>query len=68
MIIRKALYGLCSLGARFHDRLVQSLRQLGFIQCHNEQDIWLHDCGNHNEYICVYMDDLVLCSCKPLEV
>ena len=30
-----------------------------------ENDIWMKDCGDHYEYIAVYMDDLLIASKKP---
>ena len=62
MIIVKALYGLRSSGARFRDKFLLSLRQIGFFQCRNEPDIWLRNCNDHYEYICVWVDDLAICS------
>ncbi len=41
LVIVKALYGLRSSGARWHDRCADCLRDLGFFPCKAEPDIWL---------------------------
>jgi Reverse transcriptase (RNA-dependent DNA polymerase) len=33
LVISKALYGLCSSGARWHDRFADCIRELGFFPC-----------------------------------
>ena len=43
MIIVKALYGLRTSGARFHERFADTLRDLGFFPCLNEPDLWIRD-------------------------
>ena len=65
MIIVKALYGLRTSGARFHERFADTLRDLGFTPCINEPDLWLRDAGDHYEYICVYVDDLLAIMKEP---
>ena len=59
VIIEKALYGLRTSGARYHDRFADTLRDMGFTQCKNEPDLWMRDAGTHYEFICVYVDDLM---------
>jgi Reverse transcriptase (RNA-dependent DNA polymerase) len=39
LIICKALYGLRSSGARWHDRFADCVRELGFFPCKAEPDI-----------------------------
>ena len=65
LIIVKALYGLRTSGARFHERFADTLRDLGFTPCINEPDLWLRDAGDHYEYICVYVDDLLAIMKEP---
>ena len=67
LIIEKALYGLRSSGARFHDRLSDTLRDLGYLPCKADPDVWLKDCGTHYEYVCVYVDDLMVMAKNPDE-
>ncbi|WP_371068239.1 reverse transcriptase domain-containing protein, partial [Salmonella enterica] len=67
MIVVKALYGLRTSGARFHDRLADTLRELGFFPCKNEPDLWMRDMGEHYEYVCVYVDDLLVIMQQPDE-
>jgi hypothetical protein len=64
-IIRKALYGLRSSGARWHDRLFDTLMDMGFQPSRSDPDIWMRSCGDHYEYIACYVDDLLIASRKP---
>jgi hypothetical protein len=61
LIIQKALYGLRSSGARWHDRLFDVLKEIGFTPCRAEPDVWLRK-GKRDlyEYIAVYVDDLAM--------
>ncbi|MGL5935125.1 MAG: reverse transcriptase domain-containing protein, partial [Cetobacterium sp.] len=63
--IVKALYGLKSSGKRWHDRLHDVLRDLGFTPSKAEEDIWMKDMGDHYDYIAVYVDDLLIASKDP---
>jgi len=65
MVIVKALYGLRTSGARYHERFADTLRDLGFFPCKNEPDLWMRDRGDHYEYICVYVDDLLAIMKNP---
>ena len=65
LIIDKALYGLRSSGARWHDRLSDSLRSEGFTSCRAEPDIWLRQNGEIYEYVAVYVDDLAFALKDP---
>ncbi len=65
LIIVRALYGLKSSGLRWHERLSDVLRDMGFVPSKAEPDIWMRDCGDHYEYIAVYVDDLMIASKDP---
>jgi hypothetical protein len=65
LVIVKALYGLRSSGARWHDRFADCLRDLGFQPCKAEPDIWMRKNGDRYEYIAVYVDDLGLVVLDP---
>ena len=62
LIISRALYGLKSSGLRWHERLADVLRSMGFYASKAERDIWMRDMGDHYEYIAVYVDDLAIVS------
>jgi hypothetical protein len=64
-IIHKALYGLRTSGANWHQRFADTLRDLGYWPCKADNDVWLKDCGTHYEYICVYVDDIMHMSLNP---
>ena len=68
LLIKKALYGLRSSGLRWHERLADCLRDMGFLPCKMEPDIWMKDCGDHYEYIAVYVDDLLIASKDPKSI
>jgi hypothetical protein len=65
LLINKALYGLRTSGARFHDKLADSLRDMGFKPCRADPDLWLREQPDHYEYICVYVDDLMVMMKEP---
>jgi len=65
LIIDKALYGLKSSGLRWHERFADVLKEMGFFLSKAETDIWMRDCGDHYEYIAVYVDDLLIVSRNP---
>ncbi len=59
MVIIKALYGLKTSGARFHEKFADSMRQLGYTSSKADADVWMKDCGSHWEYVCTYVDDVI---------
>jgi hypothetical protein len=65
LVIHKALYGLRSSGARWHDRFADCLREMGFSPCKAEPDVWMRKNGSIYEYIAVYVDDLGLALKQP---
>jgi hypothetical protein len=65
LTIYKALYGLKSSGARWHEKLVDSLRMLGFNQSKADSDVWMRRDNDMYEYIAVYTDDLAIVSKNP---
>ena len=67
LVIHKALYGLRSSGARWHDKFADCLRDQGFQQCKAEPDIWMRESNGVYEYIAVYVDDLAIAMRNPQE-
>jgi Reverse transcriptase (RNA-dependent DNA polymerase) len=68
LIISKALYGLRSSSARWHDRFADCIREIGFFPCKAEPDIWIRKKNNLYEYIAVYVDDLAITMKDPKEL
>ncbi|MGH7974356.1 MAG: reverse transcriptase domain-containing protein [bacterium] len=68
LIFNKALYGLRTSGARWHERMADVLRDLGWTTSLADADVWMKDCGTHYEYICVYVDDLIVVGKRPMEL
>jgi hypothetical protein len=68
LIISRALYGLKSSSLRWSERLADVLREMGFFPSKAGSDIWMRDCGDHYEYIAVYVDDLLIVSKRPAEI
>ena len=62
LIIRKTLYGLRTSGLRWHDKFSDCLRELDFVPCKAEPDIWMRHNKEHDiyEYVAVYVDDLAI--------
>jgi hypothetical protein len=67
LVIFKALYGLRSSGARWHERLADCLRGMGFFPCKAEPDIWMRKAGDRYEYVAVYVNDLAIALADPQE-
>jgi hypothetical protein len=65
LVIDRALYGLRTSGARWHDRFADTLRDLGYFPCRADPDVWIKDCDSHYEYVCVYVDDLMVIGKNP---
>ena len=70
LIFDKALYGLVTSGARWHDKLYDVLQEMGFKPCKIEPDIWFKLNEEHGvyEYIAVYVDDLAIAAKNPKEI
>ena len=67
LVVSKALYGLQSSGARWHDKFADTMRELNFFACKAEPDIWMRKNGNVYEYVAVYVDDLAIAMKDPKE-
>jgi hypothetical protein len=67
LVIERALYGLRTSGARWHDRFADTLRNMGYKPCMADPDVWLKDCGQHYEYVCVYVDDIMMFGKNPID-
>ena len=65
LVIYKALYGLRSSGARWHDRFSDTLRDMGFTPSKADPDVWLRKDNDIYEYMAVYVDDLVCAAKEP---
>jgi hypothetical protein len=65
LLIYKALYGLRSSGAWWHERLSDVLRKEGFTPCRAEPDIWMQRNGDQYEYVAIYVDDLAFAVKDP---
>jgi hypothetical protein len=65
LIIDRALYGLRTSGARWHDRLADVLRDMGYFQCKADPDVWIKDYDKHYEYVLVYVDDIMFIGKNP---
>lgn len=68
MIVEKALYGLRTSAARWHEVLSDSLRQMGWSPSYADPNVWIKDLGTHYEYICTWVDDLLIFSKKPMDI
>ena len=70
-IIVRALYGMKSSGAAWRDMISSFLkREMGFTMCLADNDIWLkssvkQDGTKYYTYICIYVDDILICSENP---
>ena len=58
LLISKALYGLRSSGMRWHDKFADDMRDMGFLPCKSEPDVWMRVNDGLWEYVAIYVDDL----------
>ncbi|HEY9706698.1 MAG TPA: reverse transcriptase domain-containing protein, partial [Oculatellaceae cyanobacterium] len=68
LIVAKALYGLKSSSARFHEHLSVTLKKLGFQPSKADTDLWIKLKKDHYEYIARYVDDVIVFSKDPLSI
>ena len=62
MVIVKVLNGPRSSGARWHDRLFDTLSKMGFRLSRADGDIWMQEKDGYYKYVAVYADDLLTAS------
>jgi len=69
LVVYKALYGLKLSGKMWHERLSDSLRDLGFAPSKADPDVWMRPAKDKScyEYVAVYVDDLAFAVQKPEE-
>ena len=65
MTVNKAIYGLRSSGARYHERFAGTMCDMGFQPCPADPDVWMRDAGEVYEYLVVYVDDLIAVMKNP---
>ena len=65
LIIVKALYGLRTSGAQFHKKLAETMRDLGYFPSKADPNIWMRKTPGKWEYVCIYVDDLLIASDEP---
>ena len=66
LVVYKALYGTRTGGNRFAEKLADDLLDMGFFQSQVDPAIWMRDCGDHYEYLCTWVDDLIFASKNPM--
>jgi Reverse transcriptase (RNA-dependent DNA polymerase) len=67
LVIVRALYGLRTSGAQWHDRYANVMRIMDFYPCKADPYVWMKDCDTHYEYVLVYVNDLMFIGKKPQE-
>ena len=68
LLVFKALYGLKSSSARFHEHLSVTLRKLGYRPSKADPDLWIKEVDGHYEYIARFVDDLIVFSKDPMSI
>ena len=66
MVMFKACYGSRTGGNRFAEKLADDLMDMDFFQSKFDPAIWMRDCGDHYEYLCTWVDDLIFASRNPM--
>jgi len=68
LVVEKAIYGLLSSAARFHECLSDKIRSLGFSPSKVDSDLWMKNKGDHYEFIATYVDDVLIWSKDPVAI
>ena len=68
LVIDKALYGLRTSSARFHEHLATQLIKLGFRPSKADFNLWMKDMGTHYEYVATFVDDVLIWSKDPMAI
>ena len=69
LIVYKALYGLKTSAARFHEHLSAKLRRMAFRPSKSDPDMWIRkeSDGSHN-YVARFVDDVIVFSQEPMNI
>ena len=62
LIVVRALYGLKSSGALWHQKMADTLTKMGFTPCKADYNVWARQHSDHYEYVAVIVDDLLVFS------
>jgi hypothetical protein len=68
LVIFKALCGLQSSGARWHERCTDCLCEMGFVPSKAKAEIWMHRNGDVCEHAAICVDDLAVVAKGPKAV
>ena len=64
----KALYGLPTIGNRWHAHLSQTLREMGFKPNRFDSDVWIRGCEGGYYYIGIRTDDVLVVAKNPTRI
>ena len=64
----KALYGLPTIGNRWHAHLSQTLREMGFKPTCFDLDVWIRGRDGGYDYIGTHTDDVLVVAKYPARV
>ena len=62
MIVEGGCYGLKTSAARFHERVSEEFRAMGFRPSKADFDLWMRPQTDHYEYVATYVDDIMVFS------
>ena len=68
MVVDKSCYGLKTSSARFHEKLSNKLREMGFRPSRTDFDLWIRKQEDHYEYVTTYVDDILAFSRNPMPI
>jgi hypothetical protein len=68
LLIDRALYGLKSSAARFHEHLSIALKKQGFCPSKADFDLWYCKHDGHYKCIARYVNDLIVFSKDPMSI
>ena len=68
MIVEGSCHGLKTSAARFHEKLSEKLRKMGFTPSKADFDLWMRPKGDHYEYLATCVDDVLVFSRDPMVI
>ena len=68
LLIDKALYGLKSSSARFHEHLSTTLLTMGYRPSKGDYNLWIKEIDGHYEYLARYVDDVIVFLEDPMRI
>ena len=68
LVVLKAIYGLRTLGARWHETFANDLLSMDFQPSRADPNMWIREHNNGYEYVTVYVDNVIVFSKRAEDI